>query len=93
LNTIESQQWFDKIKEKINEDNNNNNSKIQLWTDVVVTATSIVSAIVEYAKHKNVDLIVMGSTGRRRSMLKKILLGSVVSGVITCASCPVMMVK
>ena len=44
---IEVQQWFDKIKEKINEDNNNNNSKIQLQTDVAVTATSIVSAIVE----------------------------------------------
>ena len=89
---IEAQQWFDKIKEKINEVNNNNNSKIQLKTDVVVTATSIVSAIVEYAKHKNVDLIVIGSTGRR-SMLKKFFLGSVASGVITYASCPVMVVK
>jgi nucleotide-binding universal stress UspA family protein len=89
---IEAQQWFDKIKEKIDEDNNNNNSKIQLQTDVVVTATSIVSAIVEYAKHKKVDLIVIGSTGRR-SMLKKIFLGSVASGVLTYASCPVMVVK
>jgi nucleotide-binding universal stress UspA family protein len=77
---IEAQQWFDKIKEKINEDSNDNDSKIQLQTDVVVTATSIVSAIVEYAKHKNVDLIVIGSTGRR-SMLKKIFLGSVASGL------------
>jgi len=34
----------------------------------------------------------MGSTGRR-SILKKILLGSVASGVITYASCPVMVVK
>jgi hypothetical protein len=49
---IEAQQWFDKIKEKINEDNNNNDSKNQLHTDVVVTATSIVSAIVEYADTK-----------------------------------------
>jgi hypothetical protein len=69
---IEAQQWFDKIKEKINEDNNNNNSKIQLQTDVAITATSIVSAIVEYAKHKIVDLIVIGSAGRR-PMLKKII--------------------
>jgi nucleotide-binding universal stress UspA family protein len=90
---IEAQQWFDKIKEKINEDNNNNNdSKNQLHTDVVVTATSIVSAIVEYARHKNVDLIVIGSTGRR-SILKKIFLGSVASGVISYAICPVMVVK
>jgi len=92
LNIIEAQQWFDKIKEKIDEDNNNNSSKIQLQTYVVVTATSIVSAIVEYAKHKNIDLIVMEPT-ERRSILKKILLGKFASGVITYASCHVMVVK
>jgi hypothetical protein len=36
------------------------NNNIQLQTEVVVTATSIVSAIVEYAKRKHVDLIVIG---------------------------------
>lgn len=84
----EAQQWFDNIKEKINMDNNNN---IQLQPDVVVTATSIVSAIVEYAKNKDVDLIVIGTRGR--SGFKKLLLGSVASGVVTNAACPVMVVK
>lgn len=85
----EAQQWFDKIKEKIDEGNTNN--LIQLQTEVVVTGTSIVSAIVQYAKNKEVDLIVIGTRGR--SGLKKLLLGSVASGVITYAECPVMVVK
>jgi nucleotide-binding universal stress UspA family protein len=89
----EAQQWFDGIKEKIDNDvvTSNNNSNIQLQTEVVVTATSIVSAIVEYAKNKNVDLIVTGTRGR--SKFKKLLLGSVASGVIAEATCPVMVVK
>src|SRR4029078_2394944 len=85
----EAQQWFDKIKEKIDEGNTNN--LIQLQTEVVVTGTSIVSAIVQYAKNKEVDLIVIGTRGR--SGLKKLLLGSVASGVITYAECAVMVVK
>lgn len=84
----EAQIWFDKIRQKINNKDNNN---ILLQTEVVVTATSIVSAIVEYARNKNVDLIITGTRGR--SEFKKVLLGSVASGVITHASCPVMVVK
>jgi nucleotide-binding universal stress UspA family protein len=86
----EAQQWFNKIEEKINNEVNNN-SNIQLQTEVIVTATSIVSAIVEYAKNRNIDLIVTGTRGR--SQFKKLLLGSVASGVITDAACPVMVVK
>ena len=55
--------WFDKIRQKINNINNNGSSNILLQT-VVVTATSIVSAIVEYARNKNVDLIITGTRGR-----------------------------
>jgi nucleotide-binding universal stress UspA family protein len=88
----EAEIWFDKIRQKINCDNNNSNhNNIQLQTDVAVTATSIVSAIVHYAKNKNVDLIVTGTRGR--SEFKKLLLGSVASGVIIHAACPVMVVK
>ena len=85
----EAELWFDKIRQKIN--NNNNGSNISLQTEVVITATSIVSAIVEYARNKNVDRIITGTRGR--SEFKKVLLGSVASGVITHASCPVMVVK
>jgi nucleotide-binding universal stress UspA family protein len=81
----EAQQWFDKIKEKISE------KEIQLKTEVVVSPTSVVAAIVDYAEHENVDLIVIGSRGR--SGFKKLLLGSTASGVVTYATCPVFIVK
>jgi nucleotide-binding universal stress UspA family protein len=87
----EAELWFDKIRQKINSYNNSNRSNIQLKTEVVVTATSIVSAIVEYAKDKNVDLIVTGTRGR--SEFKKLFIGSIASGVIIHAVCPVMVVK
>ena len=82
----EAQQWFDKIKEKLYE-----NRDIQLKTEVVVSPTSVVSAIVDYAERENVDLIVIGSRGRRG--FKKMLLGSTASGVVTYATCPVLVVK
>jgi nucleotide-binding universal stress UspA family protein len=82
----EAQQWFDKIKEKLYE-----NGDIQLKTEVVVSPTSVVGAIVDYAEHENVDLIVIGSRGR--SGFKKLLLGSTASGVVTYATCPVLVVK
>ena len=82
---LEAQQWFDKIKEKISE------NEIQLKTEVVVSPTSVVGAIVDYAEHENVDLIVIGSRGR--SGFKKLLLGSTASGVVTYATCPVLVVK
>jgi nucleotide-binding universal stress UspA family protein len=85
----EAESWFYKIRQKINRDIWDSN--ILLQTEVVVTATSIVSAIVEYAKDKEVDLIVTGTRGR--SEFKKLLLGSVASGVIIYAPCPVMVVK
>jgi nucleotide-binding universal stress UspA family protein len=82
----EAQQWFDKIKEKLYE-----NRDIQLKTEVVVSPTSVVGAIVDYAERENVDLIVIGSRGR--SGFKKMLLGSTASGVVTYATCPVLVVK
>jgi nucleotide-binding universal stress UspA family protein len=82
----EAQQWFDKIKEKLYE-----NRDIQLKTEVVVSPTSVVGAIVDYAERENVDLIVIGSRGRRG--FKKMLLGSTASGVVTYATCPVLVVK
>ena len=82
----EAQQWFDKIKEKLYE-----NGDIQLKTEVVVSPTSVVGAIVDYAERENVDLIVIGSRGR--TGFKKLLLGSTASGVVTYATCPVFIVK
>lgn len=48
-------------------------------------------AIVDYADANNFDLIVMGSHGR--TGFKKIVLGSVASGVVGHAKCPVLITK
>jgi nucleotide-binding universal stress UspA family protein len=46
---------------------------------------------VEYAEEKKMGLIVIGSKGM--SGLKRMLLGSIASGVVTYAHCPVLVVK
>ena len=52
---------------------------------------SIHETIIEYAKEKNADIIVMGSRGR--TGIQRLLVGSVVERVIGHTSCPVMVVK
>lgn len=89
----ESQKWFEDIREKIDGEEKKYPGKkpIDLKTDVVVTATSVASAIVGYSEQNNIDLIVIGTRGR--SGFKRLLLGSVASGVVTYSGCPVMVVK
>jgi nucleotide-binding universal stress UspA family protein len=81
----EAQKWFDEI------DKNAVANGVKLRTEVVASPTSVVPAIVDYAEKNKVDLIVVGTRGR--SGFTKLLLGSVASGVVTYASCPVMVVK
>jgi nucleotide-binding universal stress UspA family protein len=52
---------------------------------------NLVGAIVEYAELENIDLLVIGSRGL--TGFKKLLVGSVASGVVTYAHCPVLVVK
>ncbi len=52
---------------------------------------SAASPIIEYARQKNIDLIVMGTHGRRG--IKKMFLGSVASEVIRLAPCSVLTVR
>jgi nucleotide-binding universal stress UspA family protein len=53
--------------------------------------SKVENAIIEYAENENVDLIVMGSRGRSR--LRRTLLGSVASAVLSYARCPVLIVR
>jgi nucleotide-binding universal stress UspA family protein len=76
---------FRKIKEKCKENN------VKVNTEVISNAKSIVAQVVDYAESNNADLIVVGTRGR--TGFKKLLLGSVASGVVTYAHCPVMVVK
>jgi nucleotide-binding universal stress UspA family protein len=85
--------WIDEIKEEeqTNNDGNKNMDKVRLKTEVMLATKPIVGEIVDYAERENIDLIVIGTRGR--SGLKKMLLGSVASGVVTYASCPVLVIK
>jgi nucleotide-binding universal stress UspA family protein len=79
------QQIVDKVKQKATE------KKVNVKTDVLIKYTSVVKEIVEYAEEMNVDMIVIGSKGM--TGFKKLLLGSVASGVVKYSHCPVLVVK
>lgn len=80
-----AEQYIDKVKQKATE------NKVSVKTDVLIKYTSVVKEIVEYAEKKKVDMIVIGSRGK--TGFKKVLLGSVASGVVTYSHCPVLVVK
>jgi nucleotide-binding universal stress UspA family protein len=88
IETIEkerAQQEVDKVKQMAIE------NKVSVKTDVLIKYTSVVKEIVEYAEKKKVEMIVIGSRGM--TGFKKLLLGSVASGVVTYSHCPVLVVK
>jgi nucleotide-binding universal stress UspA family protein len=58
---------------------------------VVLTALGTAEAIVDYAKQHKVDLIVMGTHGRRA--VAHLLMGSVAERVVRTAPCPVLTVR
>ena len=62
-----------------------------LEDDVIMGYTSSAKSIVEYAEERNMDLIVIGTRGM--TGIKKMLLGSTATGVVTYAHCPVLIVK
>lgn len=57
----------------------------------ILTSKSVVNDIVNFAKSRKYDLIVIGSHGR--TGFDKLLLGSVANGVSQKARCPVLIVK
>ena len=58
---------------------------------VVITSPGTDEAIVQYAKDHRIDLIVMGTHGRRA--LSHMLMGSVAERVVRTAPCPVLTVR
>ena len=57
----------------------------------IITSKSVVNDIVNFAKSRKYDLIVIGSHGR--TGFDKLLLGSVANGVSQKSKCPVLIVK
>jgi nucleotide-binding universal stress UspA family protein len=59
--------------------------------EFIVAKRSILSTILDHAEEQNINLIVVGTTGRLG--IKKVLPGSVALGLVTCALCPVLVIK
>jgi len=83
----ESKTWFNRIEDIVREKNSN----IKVSTKVILTGIAVYGEIIYYAQEENIDLIVIGTRGR--SGIKKLLLGSTASGVVTYANCPVLVTK
>ena len=81
----EVKKWLNDIKEKADK------SGIQFRSEIIMAKRSAVSTMLDYAEEQKIDLIVVGTRGR--SGIKKMLLGSVASGLVTYAACPVLVVK
>jgi nucleotide-binding universal stress UspA family protein len=86
----EAEKWFKEIIDNIkNEETFEIDKKIK--TDIMNSPFSIAAAILNNAEERDVDLIVIGNRGN--SGLKKMLLGSVASDIVTYSYCPVTVVK
>jgi nucleotide-binding universal stress UspA family protein len=83
----QARDWFNRIEDMIKVKNPN----IKVSTKVILTGIAVYGEIIQYADQENIDLIVIGTRGR--SGVKKLLLGSTASGVVTYAACPVLVTK
>ena len=81
----EAQELLDKVRIEAQRED------VELRTEIVEGSASVEGSIVDFAENEGAGLIVVGTRGK--SGFKRLLLGSVASGVITYAHCPVMVVK
>jgi nucleotide-binding universal stress UspA family protein len=84
-NMYDAKRWFERFNQNAKENN------VQLKTELINSHRPVDYVLLEYAEKENIDLIVVGTRGR--SGFKKLLLGSIASGVVTYAHCPVLVVK
>ncbi len=82
----EAKKEFEKLEKKVAK----KKEKIALKTHIIHDQ-SATSGVIRFVEGNKVDLIVIGSHGR--TGLRKVVLGSVATGVIKDADCPVMVVK
>lgn len=82
----EAQKWYDEVNIIAKK-----SGVVRLSADTILDVSSVADAIISYTERNNVDLIIMGTKGR--TGLKKFLLGSVASGVLSHAKCPVLVVR
>jgi len=90
--TNDANKWFQNL------DHNAKEKNIEIKTELInrhvpwpLIPVRTEYVLLEYAEKEKTDLIVLGTRGQ--SGFKKLLLGSVASGVVTYAHCPVIVVK
>jgi nucleotide-binding universal stress UspA family protein len=84
----QANQIFDTIEEIAK----HHSAQFKTNTEMVETSSaSAADEIIKYAKEKEIDLIVVGTKGR--SAMRKALLGSVASKVVTYSPCSVLVVR
>lgn len=81
----EADAWFGRISKDAEK------SGVRASSDIVDTPISVVGEIVDYAEKNGIDMIAIGTKGR--SGFTRLLMGSVATGVITYAPCPVLVVR
>ena len=81
----EALKWLDEIKMSCEK------KGVMTELEILGGPLPIASSIVSYCENRGVDIIVAGTRGK--SGFKKLLLGSVASGIVTYAHCPVLVVK
>jgi nucleotide-binding universal stress UspA family protein len=91
-NMNDTRTWFQKFDQDAKEKN------VQLKTELInkhvpwpLVPVPTEYVLCMYAEKEKMDLIILGTRGQ--SGFKKLLLGSVASGVVKYAHCPVMVVK
>jgi nucleotide-binding universal stress UspA family protein len=81
----EAQKWFGQVQQIADQMN------VKFRGEVIDTPLSVVAAIVNFAENQKADLIVVGTRGR--SGFTRLVMGSVASGVVTYAPCPVLVIR
>lgn len=80
-----AEEWFSQVNAMAAE------KGIKVTAAAIFNFLSVAESIISYAGEQKADLIVIGTRGR--SGLKRLVLGSVASGVVAHASCPVLVVR
>jgi len=80
-----AEKWYDEVKTMASKEG------IKVIGETILDVISVADSIINYAERRNVDMIVIGTKGR--TGLKRLVLGSVASGVIGHANCPVLVVR
>lgn len=78
--------WFKRISSKVRKSDN-----VHIIKKVISTGASIVTEVANYADRKEIELIVIGATGK--SGLRRLLLGSVSTGIVAHSHCSVLVVR